>query len=373
MRIIHTADWHIGKLLCDYSLLDDQRFYFDRFIDDMSDLKPDAIIVAGDIYDRSIPSTDAVELLSDILSKLVLELKIPTIIIAGNHDSKERLSFATEFLRSNQLYIIGSLQEEIQKININNAVFYALPYYETYNARAVFSDKSIKTIDEATASFCKKTLANLDNSKINVMIAHGFYVYSNYTLQNDFAEIAGSNIVNASIFDPFDYVALGHIHSSRAIGIDKMRYSGSPLKYSIDEASHNKSYTIVDLDSEKKLTITQKSIAPLHDVRIINSSFSKLIDPQNNYKSDDYVHINLSDDNYILGGMSTLKIFFPNILGISYPNITYTTPLTVPMDTVKSKDNCSLFGDFFKQVNDCEISSQQAEIVKEIFEDIKKG
>lgn len=373
MRIIHTADWHIGKLLCDYSLLNDQRYYFNCFISDMKQLKPDAIIVAGDIYDRSIPSTDAVDLLSDILSKLVLELKIPTIIVAGNHDSRERLSFANDLLKNNQLFIEGNLHIDIKKITIGNANFYALPYYEPYDARSIFNEKQIKTIDDATAAFCETALSNIDTTKLNILISHGFFVYSDYNLHTEDTEVGGSNIASAKLFDQFDYVALGHIHSNKAIGKEKMRYSGSPLKYSIDEANHIKSYTVIEFDEQKNFSISYHSIKPLHDVRIIESSFDKLITSPSNMSSEDYVHINLTDDNYILGAISTLKTLFPNILGISYPNINYSTTLPTLLNNIKSNDNNMLFADFFELVNNCEISSEQKLIVAEIFNDIRKG
>lgn len=370
MRIIHSSDWHIGKSLNDYSLILDQKFYFDKFIDDLTELKPDALIVSGDVYDRSIPSSEAVLLLDSILNRISIDLKIPTFIITGNHDSKDRMSFAAQFLQKNSVYVESNIAKVIRKISLNNANFYLMPYFELHNIKQIYNN--VQNINDAVKQYCQSMLDEMDLSKINVLIGHGFFVYSSSALQQ---EIAGSESVDASIFDNFDYVALGHIHSHKSIGSQKMQYCGSPLKYSIDEANHVKSYNIIDINDVKEICISTKTILPLHDLRVLNGDFAELIASNSSENCDDYVFVKLTDKNYILGGMYKLKTIFPNILGLSYENIKTDVSLKTSPDLSSKSgkiDEIKLFCEFFEQANSFGLDAEQLTIVENIFNEIKK-
>lgn len=370
MRIIHSSDWHIGKSLNDYSLILDQKFYFDKFIDDLTELKPDALIVSGDVYDRSIPSSEAVLLLDSILNRISIDLKIPTFIITGNHDSKDRMSFAAQFLQKNSVYVESNIAKVIRKISLNNANFYLMPYFELHNIKQIYNN--VQNINDAVKQYCQSMLDEMDLSKINVLIGHGFFVYSSSALQQ---EIAGSESVDASIFDNFDYVALGHIHSHKSIGSQKMQYCGSPLKYSIDEANHVKSYNIIDINDVKEICISTKTILPLHDLRVLNGDFAELIVSNSSENCDDYVFVKLTDKNYILGGMYKLKTIFPNILGLSYENIKTDVSLKTSPDLSSKSgeiDEIKLFCEFFEQANSFGLDAEQLTIVENIFNEIKK-
>lgn len=373
MRIIHTADWHIGKLLCDYSMLSDQEYFFDIFINELAELKPDALIVAGDIYDRSIPSGDAVNLLNNVLNKIVLELKIPTFIIAGNHDSKERLSFGTSFLEKNNLYIESNISENMKMVSIDSELtinFYMLPYFELYNIKNLYKGQAIQSINDAIKLYVKNI--QLNKSQINILVGHGFYLYSKSNSLHDEISVGGAEIIDASLFDEFDYIALGHIHSSKSIGTYKMRYSGSPLKYSIDEANQDKSYTIIDIEDKNNIKIYTKPIIPLRDVRVIKGAFEDISNTSLQQNKEDYVFASLTDKNYILGAMSKLKAIFPNILGLSYDNIKLDNKLTDLNSLHLNKNETSMFCDFFKQVNCCDVNQSQLKIIRQIFDELKK-
>lgn len=377
MRFIHTADWHIGKILNDYSLLEDQKYYFDRFIEDLKTLKPDALIIAGDLYDRSIPSAEAISLLNNILCKIVLDLNIKTFMIAGNHDSKERLSFVGDLLKSSGLYIAGTLSKKIEKITIENekkekANIYLLPYIEPHNIKSLYPEAEVKTHNDAIHYYCKDMIASLDINETNILVAHGFFQYGSNEADIEENSVGGSDLVDATIFSDFDYVALGHLHSARPIGCDKMRYSGSPLKYSIDEAKQQKSYTIIDIEN-KTIQISAKTISPLRDVRIIEGSFDYLSDKQNHTNTDDYVFAHITDNQTVLNAISILKGIFPNILGLKYINLSNKNISdTLQNKTViKAKSNVDLFATFYQNTMNDELSEEQKQYITSVFQTVK--
>ncbi|WMJ23097.1 exonuclease SbcCD subunit D [Paludicola sp. MB14-C6] len=376
MRIIHTADWHIGKILNDYSLLEDQKYYFDQFIAQLKELKPDALIIAGDLYDRSIPSSDAISLLNSILCQIILELKIKTFLISGNHDSKERLSFVGDLLSKSGLYIAGTLSKEIKKIQLttqNNEIanFYLLPYIEPHNIKSIYPNQEIKTHNDAIQIYCNDMIENLDTKQINILIAHGFFQYGSINSMDE-ASVGGSDLVDAKSFSKFDYVALGHLHSARTIGNEKMRYSGSPLKYSIDEANQKKSYTIVDITNEG-LEITTKEIKPLRDVRIVEGSFDYLSNKQNHINTDDYVFANITDEQIALHAITILKGVFPNILGLKYINLESknVSDNLQSHAELKEKSNADLFKEFYHNAMDDELDLEQMQYIETVFKTLK--
>ncbi|MEG0693362.1 MAG: exonuclease SbcCD subunit D, partial [Oscillospiraceae bacterium] len=272
MKIVHTADWHIGKNLNDYSLLEDQKHYFQHFIKKLEQIKPDALIIAGDLYDRSIPSSEAINLLGNILCEIVLTNKIQTFIVAGNHDSKERLSFGSELLQKSGLHIVGNIEKEIKKVIFQDINFYLIPYIEPHNVKQLYPDQIVKTHDQAMKLYTKEMLEKIDTDKINILVGHGLYGYGT----SSDVSVGGSELIDCSIFENFDYVALGHLHSRRTAGSKKMIFSGSPLKYSIDEANQNKSFTLINIMDKHTIETSQILIEPLRDVRILEGSFDYL-------------------------------------------------------------------------------------------------
>lgn len=373
MRIIHTADWHVGKLLCDYSLLEDQRYWFDRFIEQLTEIKPDALIVAGDIYDRSIPPAEAVSLLDDVLSRITLDLKIPTFIISGNHDSRERLSFGTGLLAKNELYIEGNICERIRCIKaIDGLYMHMLPYFELHHLKRFFPD--CRTFSEASARYIT-AISPVPNA-VNILIGHGFFCVSSAENDDDVAgeSVGGSQMINLSELANFDYVALGHIHAPRAIGHGHMRYAGSPLKYSIDEASQHKSFTLIDINNGNgNVNISEHTIEPMRDVRVLKGSFEWLSNPDNHSNREDYIFADITDSDYQLGAMQTLKLVFPNILGLCYSEVKTDSLVSLPQSNVQSTDNPALFAEFFEQAIGQPLNTEQSAIVQDTFDSLMRA
>lgn len=373
IKIVHTADWHIGRSLNDYSLLADQRDYFSRFITRMEELNPDIMLIAGDLYDRSVPSSEAVRLLNDILNELAGRLKIPVFAVAGNHDSKDRLSFGSAFLEKNGLYIAGTLTPDIKKVSLEIAGqavnIYLLPYFEPYNIKGFFPNKVIKSHDEAMKLYTESMLKNLDTSALNVLVGHGLYGAGGIAAEE--TAVGGSEMIDASIFSSFDYVALGHLHSCRTAGSDRIRFSGSPLKYSIDEATQSKGFCVIEINKQEHcFSFSQECLPPLHDVIILEGEFDYFLTLP---ACEDYVFLQLTDKSAVLNAIARLKVVFPNILGLKY----LLLELMSEDDTLIRQKNqeaalspLQLFKSFYQTVTDEPLSAKQSEYVVEVFDNI---
>lgn len=378
MRIVHTADWHIGKNLNDYSLLEDQRVWFSRLIDRLAKLLPDALIVAGDIYDRSMPSGEAVSLLNEILQAIVLDLHIETYLIAGNHDSRERLSFGSGLLEKSGLHIGGRLSPHLSPYPLTRdgvtAHIYLLPYLEPYHLKPLFPGETIRTQQEAVERITREMRAQLSPDAFHILVAHGLFTASSETGLSD-ASVGGSELVNASFLSGFDYVALGHLHSGRSIGLPQMRYAGSPLKYSVDEAGQTKSITILDIAAKGEYSLSTESIPPLRDVRTVQGAFAQLLQPQPQENREDYVFALLEDREIILNAINRLKAVYPHILGLKYLN-----RIEAPMEKLAfSKGEAQhlteeeLFAGFYQAVADKPLSCEQEKLVENAFRQLKGG
>lgn len=377
MRLIHTSDWHIGKVLNEYSLLEDQRYYFDHFIKKLELLKPDALLISGDLYDRAIPSAEAIALLNQILCKIVLELKIETFIIAGNHDSKERLSFVGDLLEQSGLHIAGTLSMQLKKVSLERnkeqVNIYMLPYIEPYHIKSLFPEAEIKSHDEAVRFYCKDILDTLDISQTNILMAHGMFQYVGHEISETDISVGGSDLVDASIFEKFDFVALGHLHSFHNVGKTFMQYSGSPLKYSIDEAKQKKSFTILDISPDKQINFTQEYVPYLRDVRLIEGCFSFITDRTQQTDFNDYVFVNITDTEIIPQAISRLKAIFPNILGLQYCNLRSNSiqPNKTRMSQAEKKDKTALFSEFYTQVTEEKLDKASVDSIRDIFNSLE--
>lgn len=380
MKIVHTADWHIGKMINGYSLLDDQRYYFKHFIADLKEIKPDALLIAGDLYDRSIPSADAISLLNNILCEIVLDLGIETFIIAGNHDSKERLSFAGELLEKSGLHIAGNIDGNIKKVALKNQCnsipvnIYLLPYIEPHNVKSLYKDREVKNHNDAVHIYCEEMLKNVVKDEINIILAHGLFQYGRFENSEEIS-VGGSEMVDISIFKEFDYCAFGHLHSHRTAGRKNMIFAGSPIKYSIDEANQKKSYTLLEMYGKGEYKISTKQIKPLRELRIIENTFEYIAN-RDNHKEDelnDYVFANLTDNNIALHAISHLKSVLPNILGLKYINL-----VTHGIDNENNENRKighvtekDLFSQFYEKAVGEPIENEQMEFINEIFEQLK--
>lgn len=371
MRFLHTADWHIGKIVHEQSMLADQAYILEQLIEQVEEYEVDAVLMAGDLYDRSLPPKEAVSLVNQTLSRLINELEVPVFIIAGNHDSNERIEYLSGVAEAKQLYMEGTLKAHTRKVSLKEADIYMMPYADHVLIRQALDQPEIRTIEEAVAAQVEQITSSdeFDRSRINMVMFHGYVISGSRTslVESDSERplsIGTAEWIDQSIFDAFDYVALGHLHKGQKVGSNRIRYSGSPLKYSKSEAAHQKKSFIIDIDRDS-LEVTPVPLIPKRDMRIVCGAFDDLM--QQDW-SDDYIFIELTDDMFIQDAMSRLRRQFPQILGLEYVNLRadQSTYQTARSQDLKRQSIESLFSDFFEQYTEHTLDEPRREVVREI-------
>lgn len=371
MRFLHTADWHIGKIVHEQSMLADQAYILEQLIEQVEEYEVDAVLMAGDLYDRSLPPKEAVSLVNQTLSRLINELEVPVFIIAGNHDSNERIEYLSGVAEAKQLYMEGTLKAHTRKVSLKEADIYMMPYADHVLIRQALDQPEIRTIEEAVAAQVEQITSSdeFDRSRINMVMFHGYVISGSRTslVESDSERplsIGTAEWIDQSIFDAFDYVALGHLHKGQKVGSNRIRYSGSPLKYSKSEAAHQKKSFIIDIDRDS-LEVTPVPLIPKRDMRIVRGAFDDLM--QQDW-SDDYIFIELTDDMFIQDAMSRLRGQFPQILGLEYVNLRadQSTYQTARSQDLKRQSIESLFSDFFEQYTEHTLDEPRREVVREI-------
>ena len=371
MRFLHTADWHIGKIVHEQSMLADQAYILEQLIEQVEEYEVDAVLMAGDLYDRSLPPKEAVSLVNQTLSRLINELEVPVFIIAGNHDSNERIEYLSGVAEAKQLYMEGTLKAHTRKVSLKEADIYMMPYADHVLIRQALDQPEIRTIEEAVAAQVEQITSSdeFDRSRINMVMFHGYVISGSRTsLEESDSErplsIGTAEWIDQSIFDAFDYVALGHLHKGQKVGSNRIRYSGSPLKYSKSEAAHQKKSFIIDIDHDS-LEVTPVPLIPKRDMRIVRGAFDDLM--QQDW-SDDYIFIELTDDMFIQDAMSRLRGQFPQILGLEYVNLRADQSIyqTARSQDLKRQSIESLFSDFFEQYTEHTLDEPRREVVREI-------
>lgn len=371
MRFLHTADWHIGKIVHEQSMLADQAYILEQLIEQVEEYEVDAVLMAGDLYDRSLPPKEAVSLVNQTLSRLINELEVPVFIIAGNHDSNERIEYLSGVAEAKQLYMEGTLKAHTRKVSLKEADIYMMPYADHVLIRQALDRPEIRTIEEAVAAQVEQITSSdeFDRSRINMVMFHGYVISGSRTsLEESDSErplsIGTAEWIDQSIFDAFDYVALGHLHKGQKVGSNRICYSGSPLKYSKSEATHQKKSFIIDIDHDS-LEVTPVPLIPKRDMRIVRGAFDDLM--QQDW-SDDYIFIELTDDMFIQDAMSRLRGQFPQILGLEYVNLRadQSTYQTERSQDLKRQSIESLFSDFFEQYTEHTLDEPRREVVREI-------
>lgn len=388
MKIVHTSDWHIGKFINEYNMIEDQKYYIDKFIKYIKSEKIELVIIAGDIYHRTIPSIEAINLVNEAFSKMINELNIPIIVISGNHDSRERLGFGKKLFENSNLYIKTSIEDIFNKISLKDEYgiinFYTIPYIEPNYIKKLYKEENIITFDDSMKLLISKIKENINLNERNILITHGFFSYIKNNNEDNkiiFSEseisIGGSDMVDAKIFEIFDYVALGHLHAPQKIGKETIRYSGSILKYSLSETNQKKSITIIDLKEKSNIKIYKKHINPKRDLKIIQGDFYELIDANNisELYSEDYIFVNITSNKNILDPVNKLKNVFPNILGIKfikYDKENMKIKNEFSDNKIKSKSIHELFKDFYSYVTKNKISEEAEKVILEISNNVKE-
>ncbi|GIU02050.1 exonuclease SbcCD subunit D [Shewanella algidipiscicola] len=377
MKFIHTSDWHIGRQLHNQSLLDDQRHVLAQIIELAKAHQVDAIVVAGDIYDRSVPPANAVALLDDVLNQVVNELGIPAILIAGNHDGHERLAFASRQMLSSGLHIIGPLSDTVRPIKLTSAsgdaLFYPLPYVEPATVGHVL-DCDVSSHEEAMATLLEQVTEHDSQGLPKVVISHCFLDGGSESDSERPLSIGGADKIAPQLFNDFSYTALGHLHGPQYKGQPYIRYSGSILKYSFSEQHQHKSVTLVELDEVGEVNIELLPLTPLRDVRIIEGELAQLLaDGVNDPQRDDYLMVRLSDKSAILDAMGKLRTVYPNVLHLERTGLmAQTEQLAIRSDHIK-KGELAMFTDFFSQVAGEPMSEEQQQLMAELLDSLHKA
>lgn len=373
MKFIHMSDLHLGKHINQFSMLEDQKYIFNEIVEIIKKEKPNALLLSGDIYDKPIPPVEAVNLLDDFLSKIALE-KIPVLIISGNHDSPDRLSFGSSLMKSSQIYISQVYDGNIQCVTLedeNGPVnFYLLPYIKPSTVRQVFPEEKINSFNDAVKLALSKLSLNKDER--NVLLAHQF-VTGAQTCESEELFVGGSENVDASLFDDFDYVALGHIHGPQKVGRESIRYCGTPLKYSFSEVNHKKGLCLVELTKKGDFNCTLIPLKPLHEMRKLKGTFQEIMfGPESKASNkDDYLHITLTDEMDVPEGYGRLSSVYKNLISMDYDNSrTRANQDMTLLDNIKTVKPLELFEEFFEKQNNKKMTEDQKNFMEKLIEEI---
>ena len=321
MKILHTSDWHLGRVYHGISLLEDQVYVLDQLIALVHDQKPDVVLIAGDVYDRAVPPADAVRLLDETLTRIVIGEGVPVILIAGNHDSPDRLGFGSRLLAEAGLTVRGMASRNHDPVILTDShgsvAFYPLPYAEPAQVRSLEEDDSIADHHAGLLAQLDRIRGAHDSKNRSVVIAHAFVLGGTVSESERPLAVGGTGAVGAEVFSGFDFVALGHLHRPQAIGEERIHYSGSLLKYSFAEADYAKTVSLINIAADGCIQIERVPLKPRRDLRIVEGQLDEivaagLIDPGR----DDYVLARLTDTGALLDAMTKLRTAYPNALSI---------------------------------------------------------
>lgn len=372
MKLIHLSDLHIGKRVNEISMLEDQAYILTRILQITDEENADAVLIAGDVYDKSVPSAEAVTLFDDFLYRLA-QRKKPVLIISGNHDSPERLAFGNRLIAQNNIYISPVYSGNVEPVPLTDGHgqvdFWLLPFVKPAHVKRFYPDNAIESYTDALRVVIENM--EIDPQKRNVLLTHQFVTGAS-TCESEEISVGGSDNVDASVFDGFDYVALGHIHGPQNIGSNRIRYCGTPLKYSFSEESHHKSVTVVHLGSKGELELTLHPLFPRQDLRSIRGSFAE-VTGSGSYSSaaQDYLHVILTDEEDIPEAMGKLRMLYPNIMKLSYDNTrTRCSQVIDGAQDVQQKSPLELFEELYTLQNNQPMSSEQRKFTQELIESI---
>lgn len=378
MKIMHTGDWHIGKIVNQRHMTPDQEYILEALVKLLELEKPDVLVVAGDIYDRAVPPVEAVELLDKVLSKILLVLKIPILMIAGNHDSPDRLGFGNQLLQDKGLYIGGRFTKDIPKVILKDDYgpvnFYLIPYASPAVVRDVLACNEVCDHDTAMQAIVARIRAHWNCEERNIIVTHGF-VRGTAELEMSESEkplsvtlaVGGTDYVDIKHFEGFTYTALGHLHGPQQAGSPRVRYAGSLLKYSFSEAKQQKSATVVHIGKEGELNLECRTLLPLRDMRSIKGRLKDLLAPEvyQGANVEDYLHVTLTDEGQLIEPMSKLRMVYPNVLSLDMEmkERQVGESKTAASQGYKHKSKLALFGDFYQDMTGQDFSEDKAAIV----------
>lgn len=372
MKLMHVGDLHLGKSLGDFDLTEDQEYLLNQLLGIVEKQAVDAVLIAGDVYDKAIPSEAATRMLDYFLSSLA-KRNVYVYMVSGNHDSDERLNYGSNLFETNHIYIStkyeGNLYKQTLKVGKDEADIYLLPFVKASQVRHFLPGAKIESYDDAVRAILDK--ANIDESRNNVLVAHQFVMGKSEDPELSGSESLGTQSVGTvekigyDCFDLFDYVALGHIHSPQQVGRKEVRYSGSPLKYSISEVNNEKSVTLITVSGKGKVEIELVPIKPMRNMRHLRGKIKDILDKASVTAPEDFIYATLTDEEIISDAMGIFQQVYPNTVKIDYDN-SHTREIE-QVDISKIAENRSfaeLISDFYRQIYGCEISEEEMEIMR---------
>ncbi|WP_104029423.1 exonuclease SbcCD subunit D [Vibrio jasicida] len=376
MKFIHTSDWHLGRQFHNVSLLDDQQAVLDQLIQYIENNPVDAVVVAGDIYDRSVPPTIAIELLNKVVKRICGELNTPMILISGNHDGAERLGFGSEQMKNAGLHIISNFEDMLTPVVIETksagqVAFYGMPYNDPEQVRFAYQEP-VSTHDQAHKLLAEKITEQFQPEQRNVLVSHCFVDGAIGSESERPLSIGGSDRVSHEHFLNFDYVALGHLHQPQKKGEEYIRYSGSLMKYSFGEQNQKKGFTLVEIDQNGFVSAEHINLAAPHEMRIVEGELEQVIEQgKTDPKNEDYLLVRLMDKHAILNPMEKLRTVYPNVLHLEKPGML----IGVEQEMAQAKlarSEIDMFRDFFSEAQDGQLSQEQDQAISDIIKQLSQ-
>lgn len=373
MKLIHLSDLHLGKRVNEVSMIEDQAYILQQVLRIIKEEKADAVLLCGDIYDKSVPSAEAVTLFDEFLSRMA-QLQVNVYAISGNHDSPERLAFGNRLMEGAGIYMAPVYNGNIAPLQLTDehgtVNFWLLPFIKPAHVKRFYPEDTIESYTDAVRVAVENM--GIDTTQRNVLLTHQF-VTGAATCESEEISVGGSDNVDASVMEAFDYVALGHIHGPQNIGSNRIRYCGTPLKYSFSEANHYKSVTVVDMGAKGELELHTVALTPLHDMRVIRGSFQEVTD-KSFYAGtavDDYLQVILTDEEDVPEAIGKLRVIYPNIMKLTYDNTrTRTNQIIDGAENVEQKTPLQLFAELYEQQNNQPMSQVQSSFVADLIESI---
>ncbi|QJD87783.1 exonuclease SbcCD subunit D [Cohnella herbarum] len=380
MKFIHTADWHLGKLVQGVYMTEDQRYVLQQLLETVEKERPDAVVIAGDLYDRAIPPTEAVDLLDELFQQIVIGLNTPLLAISGNHDSPDRLNFGTAIMEARGLHLAGQLKPSLKPVVLRDTFgevhFHLVPYADPAQVRYTYEDEDIRSHDDAMKAIVDRIGASMDPSARHVFVGHAFVTpgarpEENTSQSERPLSIGGAEYVHSEYFKAFHYTALGHLHQAHYVSDETIRYSGSPLKYSISEETHNKGFLIVEIDGAGTVTVEKRELKPRRDMRRVIAPIEEI---EQHPVNEDYVFVTLLNDNPVLFPMEKVRAVYPNALHVERK----VTTIGTGADTAdaangtarREADPVTLFAAFYQEVKGIPLAEDKRKLFADIYAEV---
>ena len=375
MKFAHIADLHIGKRVHDFSMLEDQRYILEEMLRIFDEEKVDGVLIAGDVYDKTVPSAEAVQVFDDFITKLA-KMEMPIYMISGNHDSAERLAFGAQLFENDGVYISPVYEGEVKKVEVEDVYgtvnIWLLPFLKPATVRHALQREDINTYEEGIVAALQG--CEIDTEQRNILVAHQFVTGADRS-DSEETSVGGLDNVSAEVFEDFDYVALGHIHRAQKMGRETLRYSGTPLKYSFSEADHKKSVTILELLEKGRVEIHVVPLVPRRDMRKMRGTYMEVTakDAYTEENKMDYLQITLTDEEDVPGALQKLRTVYSNLMRLEYDNArTRENREVQAVEAQEQKSELELFEEFYELLNNESMKDEQVEFVEKLIQDLKE-